>query len=92
MSVGLLTRWFKEHGYKGVYEIGDRVRGFYNGIPFTGSVGNDNLVSEDFGPQVSVHLDLPIVVDGKMRTVVIVKHADVGYHDQFTFMDKVKKK
>lgn len=92
MSVGLLTRYYQQHGYKATYEIGDRIRGFYNGIPFIGSVGNDSLVNEDEGPRVSVHLDLPMMIDGKLRTVIIVKHKDIGPAEKFSFMKKVKAK
>jgi len=49
------------------------VRGVYNGIPFAGSVGNDTLISEEEGPRVSIHLDLPI----EGRSVIIVKHKDI---------------
>lgn len=68
-----LAEYFAKNRYKAKYSIGDRVRGTYNGVPFAGSVGNDTLVSEEEGPRVSVHLDLPI--EGK--TVIIVKHKDI---------------
>lgn len=93
MSTGTLTRYFEKRVlHVPVYEIGDRIRGFYNGIPFTGSVGNDSLVSEDEGPRITVHLDLPIMVDGNLRSVIIAKHKDVGLADKFSFMKKVKAK
>lgn len=89
MSSGTLTRYFENRKlHTPTYEIGDRVRGYYNGIPFIGSVGNDTLINEDFGPQVSVHLDLPIMVDGKVRNVIIVKHKDIGRADKFKFGEK----
>lgn len=68
-----LAQYFAANRYKAVYSIGDRVRGVYNGVPFAGSVGNDTLISEEEGPRVSVHVDLPI--DGK--TVIFVKHKDI---------------
>lgn len=61
--------YFQSVAYKPTWDIGDRVFGKYNGIPFIGTVGNDTLVSEDEGPRVSIHLDLPI----EGRTVIIVK-------------------
>jgi hypothetical protein len=68
-----LAEWFVANRYKAKYSIGDRVRGVYNGIPFAGSVGNDTLISEEEGPRVSIHLDLPI----EGRSVIIVKHKDI---------------
>ena len=77
MSNGALTKYFQEVGYKPTYHIGDRVRGRFNGIPISGSVGNDNLVNEDEGPKISVFLDLPIMVDGVQRQIIFVKHKDI---------------
>lgn len=64
-----LAEYFKENRYKPTFEIGDRVFGKYEGIPFIGTVGNDTLISEEEGPRVSVHLDLPI----EKKSVIIVK-------------------
>ena len=55
--MGNQTDYFNEKGYKHTYNIGDRVFGKFNKIPFIGSVGNDRLVSEVTGPEVTVHLD-----------------------------------
>jgi hypothetical protein len=75
--MGNQTDYFNEKGYKHTYNIGDRVFGKFNKIPFIGSVGNDRLVSEVTGPEVTVHLDLPMQ-DGEMiRRVIIVKHKDI---------------
>lgn len=63
------AEYFEKISYKPKWEIGDRVFGHYNGIPFIGSVGNDTVISEEEGPRVTVHIDLPI--NGK--TVIIVK-------------------
>jgi hypothetical protein len=62
--------------YKARYEIGDRVFGKWNKIPFVGSVGNDRLVSEA-GPEVTIHLDLPILHNGKTHRILVVKHRDI---------------
>ena len=64
-----LAEYFKANRYTSTWEMGERVFGYYNSIPFIGSVGNDTLISEEEGPRVSIHLDLPI--DGKY--VIIVK-------------------
>ena len=62
--------------YKAKYNLGDRVSGKWNKIPFVGSVGNDRVVSES-GPEVTVHLDLPILQNGKTHCVLVVKHRDI---------------
>jgi hypothetical protein len=64
-----LAEYFKENRYKPTFEMGERVSGKYEGIPFIGTVGNDTLISEEEGPRVTVHLDLPI----QKKTVIIVK-------------------
>ena len=71
------TDYFKSIGYKHTYDIGDRVFGKYKKIPFIGTVGNDRLVSNITGPEVTIHLDLPIKVDKEIKTFIIVKHADI---------------
>jgi hypothetical protein len=73
-----LTDYFKQNGYCATYAIGDRVRGHWNQIPITGTVGNDRLVSEATGPEITVHLDLPVQYQGRVHTFVIAKHADIG--------------
>jgi hypothetical protein len=72
-----LADYFAKNRYKPVYEIGDRVFGKYNKIPFIGTVGNDTVISEIDGPQVSVHLDLPIKVGKEYKTLLILKHKDI---------------
>lgn len=76
-AMGTLTDYFAKIGYKHTYDIGDRVQGKWNGIPFVGSVGNDRLVDPDRGPEVTIHLDLPIKHDGKIHRILIVKHKDI---------------
>jgi hypothetical protein len=72
-----LAEYFKENRYKGKYNIGDRIIGKYNSIPFVGTVGNDTLINDIEGPRISVHLDLPIKYKDKIHHVIIVKHKDV---------------
>lgn len=71
------AEYFEKICYKPKYFLGDRVFGYWNKIPFIGSVGNDNLVSQEQGPIISVMLDLPIQHKGKITTVVFVKHKDI---------------
>ena len=72
-----LAEYFKLHRYQSVYDIGDRVIGKWNKIPFVGTVGNDTEINQVEGPRISVHLDLPIKYQDKIYTVIIVKHKDV---------------
>jgi hypothetical protein len=70
------AEYFDKIGYKPKYHIGDRVFGYYNKIPFIGTVGNDTVI-DDTGPRVSIHLDLPIRLDNYNYNVIIVKHKDI---------------
>ena len=72
-----MSEQFNETGYKPKYWIGDRVFGHWNKIPFVGSVGNDTVINETDGPQVSIHLDLPIKFRDKIYNIIIVKHRDI---------------
>jgi hypothetical protein len=74
-----LAEYFRLNRYKAKYDIGDRVIGKWNKIPFVGSVGNDTLINETEGPRVSIHLDLPIKYEDKIYTVIFVKHKDIKY-------------
>lgn len=75
--MGNQTDYFERIGYRGEYEIGDRVIGKYGKIPFVGTVGNDRLINHTIGPEVTVHLDLPILVDNVLKNVIIVKHEHI---------------
>jgi hypothetical protein len=72
-----LAEYFKANRYSGKYNIGDRIIGKWNKIPFVGTVGNDTLINEIEGPRISVYLDLPIKYKDVVYNVVIVKHKDV---------------
>lgn len=74
--MGNQTDYFNRIGYKPEYFIGDRVYGKFNGIPFIGTVGNDRVISLA-GPEVTIHLDLPIKVDAVVKQFIIVKHKDI---------------
>jgi hypothetical protein len=73
-----MSEQFNEKGYKPKYWIGDRVFGHWNKIPFVGTVGNDTVINESIGPQISIHLDLPIKFGDKMHNFIIVKHKDIA--------------
>jgi hypothetical protein len=75
--MGNQTDYFERIGYKPKYHIGDRVFGYWNKIPFIGSVGNDTVISEIEGPRISIHLDLPIRYESEIRNVIIVRHKDI---------------
>ena len=71
------TEYFQKIGYRAVYNLGDRVRGLFNKIPFSGSIGNDTLKSTDEGPYLTIHPDLPVMYKGKVHNILIVKHRDI---------------
>ena len=71
------AEYFELRAYKPKYQIGDRVFGYYEKMPFVGSVGNDTIISEERGAQISVHLDLPLQTKNGVRSIIIVKHKDI---------------
>lgn len=72
-----LAAYFEANRYKPKWIIGDRVFGYWNKIPFVGTVGNDTVINELEGPRVSVFLDLPIKVDKDVKSLIIVKPKDL---------------
>jgi hypothetical protein len=72
-----LAEYFAQNRYQAKYNLGDRVFGKWNKIPFAGTVGNDTVISEEEGPRISIHLDLPIKYENKIHYFIIVKHKDV---------------
>jgi hypothetical protein len=74
--MGNQTDYFNRIGYKPVYHLGDRVIGKWGKIPFVATVGNDRCI-DGVNPEITVHLDLPIKVDGVLKQFLIVKHQDV---------------
>lgn len=75
--MGNLAEYFEKNRPKPIWHIGDRVFGRWNKIPFIGTVGNDNMISELEGPRVSVFLDLPIKFQDKIHNIVFVKQKDI---------------
>ena len=72
-----LTKYFRENRKPNKYHLGDRVRGFWNGVPFSGTVAVDHIVYENVGHEVSVFLDLPIVYDNKSYSIITVGYSDL---------------
>ena len=92
------AEYFDRITYRPKYFIGDRVFGYYQKIPFIGSVGNDSKISEIEGPRVSVHLDLPMQTQDGIRRVILVKHKDIkllkdynSESDQTRVVDKTQR-
>lgn len=71
------SEYFSKVKYKPTYFLGDRVRGFFNKVPFSGTVDIDNHVYEGQDPFVIVHLDLPIVIDNIIYKMITVAHSDI---------------
>lgn len=70
------TDYFNNIAYQPKYFIGDRVFGYWNRIPFCGTIGNDGTVDAS-GPKVTVFPDLPIKFTNKFYCVIVVKHKDI---------------
>lgn len=87
--MGTNTDYFEARAYKPKYYLGDRVFGYYQKIPFVGTVGNDRLISLEKGPEITIHLDLPLVTKNSVRTIIVVKHRDIRPLTVYT--DEVKK-
>ena len=72
-----LAEYFAANRPKPKYQIGERVFGNYNGVPFVGTVGCDNMVNETIGPMVTIFLDLPL----KDQKTVHMTFIKVQYKD-----------
>ena len=75
--MGTQTDYFNKIGYKHIYDIGDRVVGHHNKIPFVGTVGNDRKINDIDGPEVTIHLDLPMQLKDRVTMFIIVKHKQI---------------
>jgi hypothetical protein len=71
-----LSDYFAKNAYKPKYFLGDRVYGKFHSIPFIGTVGNDRIINFD-GPEITIHLDLPMKHNGELKNFIIVKHKDI---------------
>ena len=68
-----LAEWFaKQERYKPKWEYGSRVFGHWCKIPFIGMV-----VADREKDHILIHSDLPIKLDNKIHTIIIVKHKDI---------------
>jgi hypothetical protein len=72
-----LAEYFAEHRPKPKYNVGDRVEGIYQKIPYVGTVYTDNMRNELEGPMVSIHLDLPIKIDKTWHNFIRVKYKEI---------------
>jgi hypothetical protein len=68
--------YFELHRYQAKYEFGQRIFGYWNKIPFTGSVGNDTVINDLIGPQYSIHLYLPIRFENTTYNVIVDKQSN----------------
>jgi hypothetical protein len=72
-----LAEWFAKERYQGIYQIGDRVEGRFNSIPFVGSVGTDSIRYDGEEPHVTVTLDLPLLFESIAHRVLRVPTSSV---------------
>jgi len=72
-----LAEYFGANRYQAKWNIGDRVTGKWNKIPFVGSVGNDRQLNDRDGPEITIHLDLPIKYQDQVYRIIVVKHKDI---------------
>ena len=75
--MGTLAEYFAANRYVSQYEIGTRLFGRWNTIPFVGTVGNDTVINHIEGPRITVHLDLPIKYNGQVHYIIVVTHKDI---------------
>ena len=85
-----LSEYFEQHRYKPKYEFMARVTGIYGKIRWIGSVGNDSVISDQIGPVLHIHLDLPLKIDGKYTDHLFTKHK--GVNRLVSFDEEPKKK
>jgi surface antigen len=72
-----LADYFEKNRYQPKFEFMARVTGMYGKIRWVGSVGNDTVISELNGPELHIHLDLPLKIDGTYTYVLVCKHKGV---------------
>ena len=72
-----LADYFERNRPRARYDFGDRVFGYWNKIPFIGTVANDNVIDEKVGPVVSIFLDLPLIYKKDIITFIRVKQKDI---------------
>ena len=72
-----LAEYFEANRPKPRYKFGDRVEGTYMKIPYVGTAYTDNMRNETEGPMVSIHLDLPMKLNGVYVNYIRVKYKDI---------------
>jgi hypothetical protein len=76
--MGTNTEYFRRTAYQPTYLIGDRVSVRQGPLLMIGTVGTDRLVNLERGPEVVVHLDLPIRnSEGLVQHLVVAPHNTV---------------
>ncbi len=86
------AEYFARERYQPKYLIGDRVFGRFEKMPFIASVGNDRYISDERGPEVIVHLDLPLMTKNGIRSILTVKHKDIRPLTNFDDIETKKKR
>ena len=71
-----LADYFAKNRHVAKYEFGQRIFGYWNKIPFVGTIYNDTVVNEIIGPQFSIHLDLPICFENTTYNVIVDKQSN----------------
>ena len=87
-----LSEYFEKNRYKPKYEFMARVTGMHGKIRWIGSVGNDTVISEQRGPELHIHLDLPLKIDGVYSSVLICTHKGVSRLTNFDNEPETKKR
>jgi hypothetical protein len=72
-----MSEEFAASRHKPKYEFMARVEGKYKNIPFVGSVGNDTVISDVEGPVFTIHLDLPMKVNGAFISYLRCKQSEI---------------
>lgn len=66
-----LAEYFTKHRPTPKWTFGDRVFGYYNGVPFVGTCGGEGMVNEAQGSLVTVFVDLPVKYKNEWHTTFI---------------------
>jgi hypothetical protein len=73
------AEYFAKNRYQPKYQIGDRVRGVWNKIPFSGTVCIDSKIGDEQDARVIIQSDLPIKYKDGFASIIQVKHKDLDY-------------
>ncbi len=69
-----LEEYFKKNRYQPKYEFGTRVFGRWNKIPFIGTIYGDSVISDEQGPRLTIQLDLPMMYNNTVKTLIVDTH------------------